>query len=88
MVPLRLSLIDLKKADVDGIPTRDIFRSMPPALGLHKQDVAKQTRCVYMYETPDAGMSWEECYRNALEAMGFTSRIFNTCLFFSMLGAT
>ena len=41
--------------------------------------MANRTRCVH--GTRDAGMIWEQCYRNALEAMGFTSGISNSCLF-------
>jgi len=77
--PLRLSFIDIKKAYFNGVPTRDIYMSLPPELGLPKHFVAKQTRCVY--GTRDAGMIWEQCYRNALEGMGFTSGISNPCLF-------
>ena len=78
-MPLRLSFIDIKKAYFNGVPTRDIYMSLPPELGLPKHFVAKQTRCVY--GTRDAGMIWEQCYRNALEGMGFTSGISNPCLF-------
>ena len=53
--------------------------SLPPELGLPKHYVAKQTRCVY--GTRDVGMIWEQCDRNALEAMGVTSGISNPCLF-------
>ena len=53
-IPLRLSFIDIKKAYFNGIPTRDIFMSVPPELGLPKHHVAKQTRCVY--GTRDEGM--------------------------------
>ena len=54
--------------------------NLPPELGLPKHYVAKQTRCVY--RTRDASMIREQCDRNALEAMGFTSGIVNPCLFF------
>ena len=77
-VPLGLTFIDIKKACFNDIPTRDIFMNLPPDFCLPKHDVAKQTRCVY--GTKDAGMSWEQCYRNALEAMGLTTGISNQCL--------
>ena len=53
--------------------------SLPPELGLPKHFVAKQTRCVY--GTRDAGMIWEQCYRDALENIGFVSGVSNPCLF-------
>ena len=53
--------------------------SLPPELGLPKHYVAKQIRCVY--GTRGAGMIWEQCYRNALEAIGFSSGISNHSLF-------
>ena len=80
VLPLRLSFIDIKKAYFNGVPSRQIYMSLPPELGLPKHFVAKQTRCVY--GTRDAGMIWEQCYRDALEAMGFVSGVSNPCLFF------
>ena len=56
-VPLRFSFIDIKKAYFNGVPSRLIYMSLPPELGLPKHFVAKQTRCVY--GTRDAGMIWE-----------------------------
>ena len=64
-IPMRLSFIDIKKAYFNGVPSRLIYMSLPPELGLPKHFVAKQTRCVY--GTRDAGMIWEQCYRDALE---------------------
>ena len=73
-VPLRLSYIDIKKTYLNGIPTRNIFMSL-----------ANQTRCVY--GTRDMGMIWEQCYRNAVETMGFKI-IFPNHVNLFMLGAT
>ena len=53
-MPLRLSFIDMKKAYFNGVPSRLMYMSLPPELGLPKHFVAKQTRCVY--GTRDAGM--------------------------------
>ena len=64
-IPMRLSFIYIKKAYFNGVPSRLIYMSLPPELGLPKHLVAKQTRCVY--GTSDAGMIWEQCYRDALE---------------------
>ena len=64
-VPIGLSSIDNKKAYFNGVPSRLIYMSLPPELGLSKHVVAKQTRCVY--GTRDAGMIWEQCNRDALE---------------------
>ena len=78
-VPLRLSFIDMKKAYFNGVPTREIYMSLPPELGLPKHFVAKQTKCVY--GTRDAGMIWEQCCRHALEHIGFVSGVSDPCLF-------
>ena len=51
---------------------------LPPELGLPKHLVAKQTRCVY--GTRDAGMIWEQCYRDALERVGFIKGVSSCCL--------
>ena len=53
--------------------------SLPPELGIPKLFVAKQTRCVY--GTRDTGMIWEQCYRDALERVGFISGVSDPCLF-------
>ena len=54
--------------------------SFPKELGLPSHYVAKLVRCVY--GTRDAGAIWEDCYRDALEAMGFTSGIASPCCFY------
>ena len=72
-VPMRWSFIDSQKANFNGAPSRLIYMSLPPELGLPKHVVAKQTRCVY--GTRDAGMIWEQCYRDALERVGFISGV-------------
>ena len=77
--PLQLSFIDIKKAYFNGVPTRDIYMSLPAEIGLPKHFIAKQTKCVY--GTRDAGMIWESCYRKALEDMGFVTGVSNPCLF-------
>ena len=50
-------------------------------MGLGKDVVAKQVRCVY--GTRDAGSIWEDCYRDALEDLGFTSGAASPCVFFN-----
>ena len=65
---MRLSFIDIQKAYLNGVPARLIYMSLPPELGLPRHVVAKHTRCVY--GTRDAGMIWEQCYRDALERVG------------------
>ena len=77
--PLRISFVDIRKAYFNGIPRRDIFMSLPKELGLPSNLVAKQVRCVY--GTRDAGQIWEDCYRDALIGIGFTSGISNPCVF-------
>ena len=78
-IPMRLNYIDMKKAYFNGVPSRLLYMTLPPELGLPKHFVAKQTRCVY--GTRDAGMIWEQCYRDALESNGCSSGVSNPCLF-------
>ena len=66
-------LIYKKKTYFNGVPTREMFMSLPAELGLLKHVVANQTKCVY--GTRDAGMIWEQCYRDALENIGVTSGV-------------
>ena len=54
--------------------------SFPKEMGLPSNLVAKQVRCVY--GTRDAGAIWEDTYRDALEAMGFTSGEASPCCFY------
>ena len=54
----------------------DVQREM----GLDKEYVAKQVGCVY--GTRDAGIIWEDCYRDCLERMGFLSGAASPCVFF------
>ena len=77
--PLRLSFVDIRKAYFNGVPRRDVFMSLPKELGLPPNLVAKQIRCVY--GTRDGGLIWEDCYRSALEDMGFKSGIASPCCF-------
>ena len=77
--PLRLSFVDIRKAYFHGIPKRNVYMSLPKEMGLPSHFVAKQVRCVY--GTRDAGAIWEDCYRDALEAMGFRSGVASPCCF-------
>ena len=79
-VPLQLSFVDIRKAYFNGIPKRCVYMDLPREMGLGKEWVAKQVRCVY--GTRDAGSIWEDCYRDALEDMGFTSGSASPCIFF------
>ena len=58
--PLRLSLVDIRKTNFNGVPRRDVFISVPKELGLPANLFARQIRCVH--GTRDAGMIWEDCY--------------------------
>ena len=78
--PLRLDFLDVKKAYFNGIPHREIYMSLPRELGLPSHFVAKQVRCVY--GTRDAGAIWEDCYRDALEDIGFKSGVSSPCCFY------
>ena len=75
--PLRLSVVDIRKAYFNGIPRRDVFMSIPKGVGLLAHLVARHIRCVY--GTRDAGIIWKYCYRSALEDMGFISGIASPC---------
>ena len=77
--PLRISFIDIRKAYFNGTPKRPIFMTFPKELGLPSDKVAKLVRCVY--GTRDAGAIWEDCYRDALESIGFTSGSASPCCF-------
>ena len=78
--PLRLSFVDIRKAYFNGIPTRSLYMSLPPELGLPPNLVAKQIRCVY--GTRDAGKIWESCYSEALTDMGFVAGSGSPCCFY------
>ena len=79
MIPVQLSFVDIRKAYFNGIPKRAIFMDLPRELGLGREYVAKLVRCCYGRR--DAGAIWEDCYRDALEAMGFQSGISSPCMF-------
>ena len=78
-LPLQLSFIDIRKAYFNGIPKRPIFMAFPKELGLPSTMVARLKRCAY--GTRDAGAIWEDCYRLALEGMGFISGSASPCCF-------
>ena len=79
-VPLQMSFVDIRKAYLNGISRRSAYIGLPRAMGLGKEYVAKQVRCVY--GTRDAGSIWEDCYRDCLEGMGFLSGAASPCVFF------
>ena len=79
ILDLGLSFVDVRKAYLNGIPKRALNMAFPKKLGLPSHLVAKQIRCVY--GTRDAGAIWEDVYRGALEAMGFTSGVASPCCF-------
>ena len=74
--PLALSFVDLKKAYFNGVPERNMFMAPPKELGRGKM-ITQQTKCVY--GTHDAGMIWEETYRQCLEDLGFISGRASPC---------
>ena len=53
--------------------------SFPKELRLPSRDVAKLVRCVY--GTRDAGTIGEDCYREAMEELGFESGVASPCCF-------
>ena len=66
-----MTYVDVRKAYVNGMPTRHIFTMCPKELGLAPNLLGKLVRCACGCR--DAGHIWEECYRSALEGMGFFS---------------
>jgi hypothetical protein len=78
-LPLALSFIDIKKAYFNGVPQRNMFMAPPKELGLGKM-ITQQIKCVY--GTRDAGMIWEQTYRQCLEDLGFISGRASPCCFF------
>ena len=78
-LPLKLSLVDVRKAYFNGTPTRDIFVRIPQEMGLSRKTVAKLKKC--LYGTRDAGHIWEAVYGDALVAMGFSQGKASPCCF-------
>ena len=78
-VPVQINFVDIRKAYFNGAHKRAIFMDLPRELGLGKEYVTKLIRCCY--GTRDAGAIWEDCYRDALEEMGFESGTSPPCMF-------
>ena len=53
-----MSVVDIRKAYFNGIPRRSVYMDLPREMGLGKEYVAKQVRCVY--GTRDVGDIWED----------------------------
>ena len=70
-VAVQMSFVDIRKAYFNGIPKRLVYIDLPKELGLGRDYVGKLVRSCY--GTRDAGAIWEDCYRSALEDMGFRS---------------
>ena len=68
-VPVKLSVVDIRKAYFNGKPSRKLFLRLPSELGFPKDLVARLDRCVY--GTRDAGAIWEDVYSDVLLKMGF-----------------
>ena len=79
-VPVQMSFVDIRKAYFNGIPKRLVYIDLPKELGLGRDYVGKLVRSCY--GTRDAGAIWEDCYRSALEDMGFRSGASSPCVFF------
>ena len=78
-VPLKISLVDVRKAYFNGIPTRNLYVRLPPELGLPRTIVGKLKRC--LYGTRDAGHIWEAKYGDELVKMGFIQGKASPCCF-------
>ena len=70
---------NIKKTYLNGVPQRNIFMAPPKELGLGTM-LTQQTKCVY--GTRDAGMIWEETYRQCLGDLGFISSRASPCCFY------
>ena len=78
--PLKISFVDVKKAYLNGRPSRKLYVRPPPELGLPKNVVCRLDRC--MYGCRDAGAIWEIVYSSALVAMGFQQGKSSPCCFY------
>ena len=76
---LKLSLVDIRKAYVNGVPKRKVYLMLPPELGLPSGTLGFLIRCAY--GTRDAGAIWEETYAEALIELGFTRGVASPCCF-------
>ena len=71
------SMLSTQKACFNGVHTRQIFMPLPAELGLLKH--CAPTSSVRVWPR-NAGMIWEQCYRHALETIGFTSGVPYPCV--------
>ena len=53
---LKLSFVDIRKANFNWRPNRNIYIRLPPGLGSPRETLGKLVRC--MYGTRDAGAIW------------------------------
>ena len=61
---LKLSLVDIKKAYLNGVPRRKIYLHLPKKLGLGPAILGYLIKCAYGRR--DAGAIWEDTYADAL----------------------
>ena len=76
--PLRLSFVDIRKANLNAFPECAIFMRVSKEMGLPPNTEARQVRCVY--GTRDAGKLWEDIYAQVLEGLGFDTGVSNPCI--------
>ena len=78
--PLKISVVDIRKAYFNGIPKRKIDLHFPKELGIEKGLVGLMVRCAY--GTRDAGAIWEDTYTAALIGLGFVQGAASACCFY------
>ena len=76
---LCLMFLDVAKAYFNAKPKRNLFLRLPKEMGLPPNLVGRLTKCAY--GTRDAGALWEDCYAEALKAIGFERGKASPCCF-------
>ena len=77
---LKISFIDVVKAYFNALPKRNICVRLPKEMGMRNGIYGKLVRC--MYGTRDAAHLWENCYSDALIAIGFVAGKASPCCFY------
>lgn len=75
--PVKISLIGVRKAYINGRPSRKRFTRPPAEMGMPKHLVLRLDRC--MHGARDVGSIWETVYTDALLSMGFVAGKASPC---------
>ena len=77
---LKIHMLDVRKAYVNGVPTRSLYVKLPFEMGMGKSVWAKLRRCIY--GTRDAGAIWEATYTDLRLKMGVAQGASSPCCFY------